>query len=75
VWGNKFFSGERETNVSTSLNQSVGGLCITEAWQRAYTVVASNDKYYSRIKVLETFIGTISAKLNERGGGNGTPRK
>ena len=24
-------------------------------------VVASNDRYYSRIKVLETFIGTVSA--------------
>jgi polyphosphate:AMP phosphotransferase len=29
-----------------------------------WTVVASNDKYFSRIKVLETFIETISMKLN-----------
>ena len=39
-----------------------------------WTVVSSNDKYYSRIKVLETFSGTISAKLNGHGGGNGAPR-
>jgi len=40
-----------------------------------WAVVASNDKYYSRIKVLETFIGTISARLNRRGGKNGPPLK
>jgi len=40
-----------------------------------WTVVASNDKYYSRIKVLETFIETVSTKLDERGDGNGSPRK
>ena len=39
-----------------------------------WTVVASNDKYYSRIKVLETFIGTVSAMLKERKGINGPPR-
>ena len=27
-----------------------------------WTVVASNDKYYSRVKVLETFVQTISAR-------------
>jgi len=31
-----------------------------------WTVVASNDKYYSRIKILETFIETISLKVGER---------
>jgi len=40
-----------------------------------WTVVASNDKYYSRIKVLETFVGTISAKLNEHRYGNRPPWK
>jgi len=40
-----------------------------------WTVVASNDKYYSRIKVLETFVQTISVKLSERRGGNRPPRK
>jgi AMP-polyphosphate phosphotransferase len=29
-----------------------------------WTVVASNDKYFSRIKVLETFIETVSTKLS-----------
>ena len=38
-------------------------------------VVASNDKYYSRIKVLETFIGTVSAKMDERKGAKDPPRK
>ena len=40
-----------------------------------WTVVASNDKYYSRIKVLETFIETVSTKLDERGGRKGSLRK
>jgi polyphosphate kinase 2 (PPK2 family) len=40
-----------------------------------WTVVASNDKYYSRIKVLETFIGTVSAKMDERKGAKDPPRK
>ena len=31
-----------------------------------WTVVASNDKCYSRIKILETFIETISNKVGKR---------
>jgi polyphosphate kinase 2 (PPK2 family) len=35
-----------------------------------WTVVASNDKYYSRVKVLETFVETVSARLAGRKGNN-----
>jgi len=39
-----------------------------------WTVVASNDKYYSRIQVIETFMKTISAKLASEKGGKGRER-
>ena len=38
-------------------------------------VVGSNDKYYSRIRVLETFNGRVSAKIDERKGAKDPPRK
>ena len=39
-----------------------------------WTVVASNDKYFSRIKVLETFVETISSKLASEKDGKGRKR-
>src|SRR5271157_321509 len=40
-----------------------------------WTVVASNDKYFSRIKVLETFIETVSTKLSGAKAGKRARRK
>ena len=40
-----------------------------------WTVVASNDKYYSRLKILETFIETISAHLTDSKNKNGSQLK
>ena len=61
-WRNRGKWEEYEMAVSDMIQK-------TSTTYAPWTVVESNDKYHSRIKVVETFVGAVSAKLAGRKSG------